>query len=632
MKDWIKNLDENDIASILDNKKNFEKVPGHIDTKMRHLIYRQEKQESLFVRLYSSLQKPALVFAVLIIVLISGLVTLPKIKNNYRRQAVITHNSTGNVEYIKQKSLLTFSKKPENETISGIKTTKDADCEINLGNKAELSIKNSTEVNFITNIPGKTKIALEYGEVAFKVNKLKDKETFRILTQFSEVSVVGTEFSVVHKHDDHTLVSVTEGKVKVTPFIKKAAQKEFFIIAGESLLISKQHVEKRPDRNTINEKNEEGNESQTRIDNTLRNKKPDTINESSDKKLTDTTKEVLKNTWEAETILALSNIPDTMNKSIKSITIAGRGPVVLTTNSLLLLNSRYEIDRQINYDKTNELYFLSRPLLLNNTIYLSSVNKKLVIIDYHSGKQLHSLDTAGSLVFGDNPVVHKNRILLSFSDGIFTYDPAAKTISNTPIIPVNSPNSPLIVNNTLYISSYIDNKVYAFGRNMTKKWELTIQARSYNSPVRIANHIYQSDIAGTIYKITNEGTIAATATLPAELTSELITYRKDIIIQANDGYIYSLNSKTMNYTRLFKADDTPDKDLNLYKSATIHGNSLFIGNNEGDVIIYNLLDNKQQAKIKVSDSAITTSVERIETTNDYICGTQSGELILIKHR
>jgi outer membrane protein assembly factor BamB len=105
-----------------------------------------------------------------------------------------------------------------NDTIS---VEEDSYCEIQIGEKAVVHVEENTTLAMETLLmkEGETDVGIEVvlGSVLFKVEKLTEKEDFRVNTPSSACGVRGTIFMIKESEDEGTLLAVKEGKVAILP-------------------------------------------------------------------------------------------------------------------------------------------------------------------------------------------------------------------------------------------------------------------------------------------------------------------------------------------------------------------------------------------------------------------------------
>ena len=633
MKDWIKKLDDSDISTLFDEYKSLENVPENFDKDIYKFIDKVSQKEVKLGFLSNLFSFPKFIIPVTALAsfLIIGLISFYNYTNYSRKQdkQISSVRQTQKGAYIikkGRKSELILDDKISSGDV--IKTDVSAECRIKLYDKAIVKINENSKINFVK-IEDKDKInlALDYGVVLVNVSKLKNNEEFKIITDFAQINVVGTKFAIENKNNKYTQVFVTEGIVKVKPKYK-TKHKFYSINAGKKLFISKEKILEGKLTIEDNEKLAEINNLEIEEDDSSKN----TLRQNLKEKINNTKEHIKekKREWKIITTYQMENGNDTKKDKILGFTSVKDYIIAQTETSILCFDPAGTLKWQSNYGDKTGLFFMSLPVIFKNRIYLSSINKKMLVIDLKSGNEKKAIFTSGSICFGNQPVINNEILYLPFADGIYIFDLIKNSLYSKPIISSYNPTTPVFKNNMIYFSSMVDKNISCYDKD-SSVWTISLQDRTFSSPVIIKNYVFISDKKGNIYKISMDGKIINQTNINSGITSALISAQNNLFVLADNGYLYEINLDDLKFNKLIKIDNNFEESIYLYKKIVLINNKLLIGNDSGKVIIYNIEDRNIE-NLDLDNNSINSTVYYDNYNNIYLCSSKSKKIFFFNHQ
>ena len=511
------------------------------------------------------------------------------------------------------------------------------------------------------------------------VEKLKKGAIFEVNTKMAVVSVIGTQFFVKSYQDKRSIIAVNQGKVYIKENYNKkekillhkdksiAIDKKGYLIEDmdpqirnrfddfnkikikNDKLVSKIHlkVDSGPVILKLNDdkiakfnkkidffvshgiyslhiENEEG-----KIYSEIINVKP---NEDISKNIffeKDKKKKVSK-TWSSKEIYKYKYAKGQDKTNILGFAISPEYIITQTPTSILCFSQKGNIIWENFYGRKKELYFDSIPIIYKDKIYVSSMNKKILVLDISTGKRLKLIKTTGNMTFGYKIIPFGDKLYIPYPNGLYTLKINDNSFSSDPFITFNSPTTPLFLDNRIYISSFVENKVACYDFQSKFLWDFSMNQRSLNQIFYAKDSLFIGDNSGMIYKLSINGKFIKNVKMPEPVISNLCEWQNNIFVLVNDGYLYKIDINSLNVTKLFKVDNEPVASTYLFKSPTVIKNKLFIGTDKGDVIVYDIVKQKIENTIKLSDSSISSSVYCF---GDYFfIGNEIGEVFLLEDR
>lgn len=597
MKDWIKDLNDDKLKYLLKKTKHLEKVPEQLDNKIIHMIrtYRPEAKEKKNIFDLNFFRTPAIAAAFSIIVIFIGLLIAYNFvdfgaKDKY---AIVTSQIKGKVIQIRNdiENIIV----EEQNIIEGdiIRTPKDATFALNI-NLSSITLSQKTEVLF-ENVPEnnfKLDLQLNKGKLDIAVDKKERLKLLKVNTEYLSARVAGTIFSVEHKPDSHSSIEVFEGIVEAEYLDKYNKPAKLKLIKNESFKI---------DRN----KNIFHNKA----------KKENAFSEVTDSK-----------NWNVKKLFTFNNPDDPGKNRILGFVSSKNYLIVQSETGIICFDKNSKLLWQNKYGRTESLYFMSVPLIINDSIYANSSNKKLVLLDLKSGKTILQLNAPGNIVFGISPVINDQFMYLPYTDGIYKLDLSNNNISTDPFIFFYNPTDPIIIDDLIVSSSYVENRIAAFSITSGDEiWTISLNNRSFSPPLYVNDHIITSDNSGSIYKISKKGEMINSTNIGEGITADMAVYKNSLYCLSNEGNIFNIKLSSLSYKKIIKIDNKPAPDDYLFKSITIHKDMIIFGDSIGQIKIYNIEKNVIEKQIKTTKIAIST--EPYLFNNAFYLGTKNGQIL-----
>ena len=519
----------------------------------------------------------------------------------------------------------------------------------------------------------------------FRVNKLEKKSKFRVTVNDININVIGTQFLVHFISDESTLIAALTGKIEISS--KRNDQLNKFTLNENSMLyIENDKITEKslsPDLLKYFEEIQNINKvdlnnystfkiinKESNIDLFLNQKimlnfnknlefilsegkyllelkhdgmliYQEELNIISGEKLI---KEIIidqnilankkeKNDlslqWKSKNIYQVKNNDESSKNKILGFTHLQNRIIVLSQTSIICFDINGKLIWEKTYGKKRSIYFMTIPIIYQGKIFVSSLNKKLVVLDLKSGKELKVLDTPGNITFGYTILPYQNKLFLPYTNGIYILQTVDLTIQDKVFIPFDSPTRPLLYNNKIFLSSFINKQINCYNLEGKELWNFYFDNTSFNSPVFFKNAVFIADKSGIIYKISLNGKLIKKAKLPVGLISNINPGTEHLYTLANNGKIYKINYNTLQFKELFKADEKFDDYIYLFKKPVEYDNRLLIGTDKGEIIIFDLTKNIILNKLKVTNNSISTPVYQISPVS-FLAGTEEGKIFLIK--
>lgn len=621
MKDWLKDLDDKKIKDALNDFSLLDEAPAELDNTILNLIednYRSKKEAAATSNeernTRTLFQLPAfsmsLAFSciILIIIIPLSIFLVNRSGQSPARRYYTTSPipSDGTVVKLRDNKPVA-SDDPHIQKNDIIKTQDTSGYTLEVKDNFSLAFGKNTELKVISidNRSKKTKLNLSKGQIMADVDKTAHP-LFQIETDQALVTVIGTRFVVERDDDGRTLVAVNEGTVKVST--NKRPRTTVFLTKGQCATIHNnrltsidipEHI-----NNTFSAPSEKSETMET------------DINEDADAPITISS---------VEKIYTHSYPADTGKNKILGITGTDDYIIAYTEVSLLCLSATNELQWKNTYGEDKGLFFMSRPVIADDYIYFSSLNQKLLVLDLKTGKEIDTINMEGNLTFGYQPVTYGDDIIIPLNTGIYTLtkNPAG-TFETSLLSPVKNTTTPTIYNDAMYLTSFVENTLSCYTLNGTQKWQTRLGANSLTSPVVLDDILFAADYTGTMYTYTLEGSLVNKKTLSAKIVGKQAVYNRSLFSIADDGFMYQINIDDLSHERLFRVDNQPDKSVYLYKSPLITTNSLLIGNDTGEIMIYDFKTGSLTKSTQKTPAKITASLYNYNGT--FYTGTENGEI------
>lgn len=700
MKEWIKNINDDEMSSLLKDESFYDEMPAEFDSKLLWQIntypqkLKAEKEEQTFFRKlqpYRFKIAAASLAALLIIPVLLYVVTvvLPQNSGVMLSRALLTSDDVSITVNDVSKPFSLNNEIPEGAIIA---TADQAICRTHIGEKAIVLLKENTRARFTDLKSSKfsgIRLDLEEGDIYLKVRKDKNDPPFSVYTEFAVITVVGTEFSVKTSPGKTLEVNVNEGIVKVKPLLNN--KKPLFLREGDAVSIDAFRIIKQKSNDaiaknfdTLNFKDITDTLQQARLK--VRNDLTEVSLKINDKFITGFHNDLNMNIPEGEYTLVIEkpgfekfqkaikikagqeyfidteltrieerekeesspvisikeekpeqketisgfkkiyqyeNPSDPSNNRISGI-IESKGTVIVQTNvSLLCFNNKNKLLWNKNFGKKEGMFFMSIPQVFNNKVYISSINKKVAVLNALTGNKTAILDTDGIINFGYTMTTINDRFIFPLSSGLYTLNTDGKSLDQ--FIQFRNPVTPVKAGNDIIVASYVDKALALYSNSGEKQWDAALHNRIFASPIFTGKSIIVGDTKGIVYQLSMKGKILKQAEVAAGFTSKPQLYNNAIYTLLDDGGLYKIDVNDLSAEKMITVDATPGETKDyLFKKIVIFDNKLFIGNDTGELIIYNLDDDIVEKNIKLTDAKITSSIYKV--SNYYYIGSETGEL------
>lgn len=641
---WFKNLKDDDISQLFELRKKLEHTPKSYDKDIFNFIKESQKikkEKPDFIEKFSCFfnKKPLFSYGLasaIIIFLIILLGIFPLLKKNYLNKAIVTYFDGDSYLINNKKEKTKLKLKSVIKENNLVETEKNSNLKISIDDKATISLKENSSLNFNKLYKNKdkeiTELFLNIGESHFIVSKLNGKSSFKVETETIIIEVAGTEFIVSVDKDKTTKVIVKEGRLLIQPKINvreliksiKKADKNFSnkieLEINEKFLLKKGEILEVTYNNFFN--NVEDIKSIIKSINTELNN-------------------IKRSKIEVQTYINNSN---TKFENIK----------ILKKNIFQITNEKKEdYDSLLNTREEKELkYFAEKISQIQDVAFTEkntaiNADERYLYISSNSNTMLYCYDTSGKKIkwtFTDpsltditcSVVQYKENIILPTFNKIYNLNKNGTIISSQNIS--NGTNfwaSIISSNNLLYIPTssgvliydgndfkelenlgkvlgqlYItidDSILYFLDSNEQKvkeydleKKEITwisekLENRSFSSPLKSNNYLIIPDYKSNIYKFNLEtkNTKPKTLNIKSGIISNLIIYNDKLFFIANNGFLYSIDiEKFNNAIKLEEVDYNPNYNNYLTKKILKINSDLYFSSNTGKIFHYDLKTNK----------------------------------------
>ena len=620
MKDWIKKLSDYEMENLLNDNQSLDKLSSVKKTEIKHMIRNfqdtipqlQHKQKSRKPIPGFPIQRLSLVFAIVILLTAIPLIVIPYLpqlnipvninnlsntfkvfaKNNIRikQTANIFRNNkiiqTGANFIIRQND--TILNKSENI--------------LNLfeNNKLSMALEPQTEV-FIRNIKQnkETCFVINKGSIEVNINNSKNTINYLFLTPHASVNVIGTRFTIKILPDDKTLISVQNGYIKVKHRYQKTD--EYKIRSKQSVLVNNQEIIrdfKKPGIAVTNQVNKNGNV----------------------KSIISAPKNTAQSKWQIKKLYEDKKFK--ANNAVLSILQNSSQIFVQTQKTIIAFDQNLQIIWENRLGDNKSVIFQSKPFIDKNHYYNVTLQNKLQQMETKTGRKSKTETINGNLVFGNQAIIYNQTILMPLSTGLYSVNDFSK-----PLISIFNPNTPRIINDHIFITSYVSKTIVFYNKDLKVEWKLLLDSRSFSGSIFINNTIINATSSGILYFIDTNGKIKNTINVKKSITSDLTFSRDTIFFLTDDGFLNKIALRDNQVTEILKIDNEPDLTHYLYKKPLIDKNKLILGNNNGELIILNLTNQKITEQIKISDSPVSCTI--LPYKNQYLIGTANGSIFAL---
>jgi outer membrane protein assembly factor BamB len=551
-------------------------------------------------------------------------------------------------------------------------------CDLLLGDHSIVNIGEKTECIFSLLSDKETKIELMTGRIVARVEKKAPGSLFAITTDNITITVHGTIFMVERSPDATTMVSVYRGEVNIDyPGADK--MKHEIVGEGDSFSINKGKSEKSKLSDPVKaylqklvKKKVKNLDSSVK---TILSVKPETVSVTIDnmdaftikekaglllepgkhviefgktgfkpQKITIDPKageeftkniileqdEQLAREWTWRKIYTYKNTENSALNGILGFSGNSDYAVAYTQESIFCINGNGELVWEKRYGESVKTLFDSPPIVSGNKVYASSLNKQVIVLDGKTGKELERKDTRGSINYNYTMVRNKNAIYIPFPDGIYAFDETGNTLSPNPLFPFNSPTTPVLFENGIFVSSFLSREVVRFDGNGKREWTFMTDDRGYSSLLLADKNLFVGDKSGIVYSLSLKGELRKKISLPGGITSNLVRSGDNLLCLADNGTLYQMRIDDLSITASYPVDSTPDVSGYIRKFPLVQSNTAFIGSEKGTLLIIDLVHNRIEKELPISVSPVSCAVHPLR--DFYLMATEDGEIFLIERK
>ena len=333
-----------------------------------------------------------------------------------------------------------------------------------------------------------------------------------------------------------------------------------------------------------------------------------------------------KKNWTSRKVYQYSDPDNPENNKILGFGVSDDFAVAVTHSSLVCFSSSGTLLWEKKFGQEKRLLFDSLPYIDNSTLYLST-NDKLLVIDIRTGKE-RFLDASGIVSDGYGFTLVNNILYIPYPDGIYQFNTKENILDPLPLIHVNNPATPLVLDKGMYITSTISNTISLFSLSGESMGEYSMNTISTCSPVMIKGFIIAGDRSGTLYKFSLSLEIKQTLQIESGITSLIADKEHLLYIFTEKGVLYSIDPDTFKSIKKIQVDKIPDPGVYFYKHPELIDSEMFIGTEHGTIFILDRKNGLKAKEIKVSDHAIHCSLYK--SGDVLFTGTKNGEIIILQ--
>ncbi len=290
-KEWIDKIDDKFLFKYLKEKDDLKKIPNKIKKNIIFQIRNNEYSRSSKKNEIKPFFNFKYTFACIVLILIPAVILFfyLSIKNNLdfkKTPSLLVKNYNGNISIIKneKKKDLPFNKKIHANEF--IKTEKDSNATIIIGDKSIIKLGELTEIKIIRNEFNNNneinEIFLSIGLIDCDVTLPTKDSIFKIYTDIVNFLVIGTKFSI-KIFENNIELNVKEGKVEILNILKypetnlediKESNDDIYLLLSD-ILNKKIYVNNKIifNKDELNKINNNFNESIDELKEIIKNKK-----------------------------------------------------------------------------------------------------------------------------------------------------------------------------------------------------------------------------------------------------------------------------------------------------------------------------------------------------------------------
>ncbi|HBI37525.1 MAG TPA: hypothetical protein DDY71_07755 [Spirochaetia bacterium] len=506
MKKWYENISENDFEKYITGKSSenpSEKTDYTFLSRIRNGAYKKTDTYSHFHFIFRTI--PAIISVSLLFFIVTFIYQKISLVNN----PVSISSINNQVYYVRENNTRLISSTTSIKKDDIIFTGKISECSLDLNERGIITINNETEIR-IDSIETKTghyKVAVEKGTATFQIHK-KNNIPFYVNTPLLIIEVIGTQFEVNHKAPSLSTVTLTEGVLSIT---HKISRDIIRIHAGEVI---------KADLNGFI------TDSMIKIAEI-----PKTNIQNSPISEKSPFRKIIKNGSNEKNNAILGFIP--YQNTI----------IAQSESHITMLDTNGSTIWKKIYGNTTGIRFMSLPVIFNNSLFISSTDKKFITLNMKNGNETSQIIMDGAILFGNTISVIESDVYLPLNKGIYLFNFQKKTVESKPFITITEPLSPIVSDNNFIITSIADKTIGLFSRDGKPQWKYQLSDRSVFKAILHENTIITTDLQGNMYKLDMSGKILIKTRMPFIITSQPVIENGVIYTTDENGTFYSIHPK-----------------------------------------------------------------------------------------
>jgi hypothetical protein len=296
----------------------------------------------------------------------------------------------------------------------------------------------------------------------------------------------------------------------------------------------------------------------------------------------------------------------------------------ITNSKIFAINLKGKLLWLKDFSIGDDLFFMSLPVISEKYIFVSSVNNIFLVIDKKNGNIVKRIISPGNINYGNKPIIYKEYLLLPLDDGIYQMNITSFEMNK--VISYYSPNTPVIYNNKLLLTSYVDQQVMQFDLISYKMdWAYRMADKSFAAPVAAQEKVIINDTAGTIYVLNFNGKLLYKKKISDKLFMDMTFNLNHIYVVDNRGNLIDYFINTNRYYIIKKLGKPENIELFFTKNILVDNKGLWIGDSDGNVVLIQLKD--KSAVINNNGFEISTSI--IKDKDRYFFAAVDGKIFQI---
>jgi hypothetical protein len=330
--------------------------------------------------------------------------------------------------------------------------------------------------------------------------------------------------------------------------------------------------------------------------------------------------------WTARAVYTYRNRENAGESAILGFAVSRNIVVAVTRSSCLFFSVNGTFIKEKVYGKSRRMFFDSVPLIFDNRLYVSA-NDRLLDIDLRSGDE-RVIDTPGMISDGFGIGLYKNLLYFPFPAGIYGFDPRSGVLDRSARYPANSPVTPLLTETGLYIASVVSQELLSYGYDRNTRHSYLMKAPALCEPILADGDIIAGDGSGMICRLTPGLEAVSSLALDSGVAALVPVANGRFIALSENGIMYIIFSLDLTIKQEIKIDTNPDSMLYSFKKPVLIGTSIFIGTNEGLILIVDTESGNTRDTLDLGRGAVSCSVYRAGDV--LFTGTGRGDIFLLE--